>query len=176
MKINKFPKIKNLKQPFSDKFCACTRADITNDTDGGRKMKRIGLLIALSFIGVMLCYSEQKEFYREFRYRIIEEDPKDTLKMKTPPMFISNSYSIIHEYRKVNSNKGLGGGGWKRIEVYKANIQPTYYDVENLFKELPASWMENGYRASLMPTIDNRSFWWASDGTFHYYVAYRKIG
>jgi hypothetical protein len=159
---------------FLGEFYARARVAIAS-VNGGVGMKHIGLLIVLLFISAMFCYSEQKEFYREFRYRVVEEESPDTLKMKTPPMFITNSFSIIHEFRKVSSNKGLGGGGWKKMEVYKANIQPTYYDVENLFKQLPESWVEDGYRASLMPTVDNRRFWWEQDGSFHYYVAYRKI-
>jgi hypothetical protein len=147
---------------------------IITNISGGRKLKRIGLLMALSFVSVMLCYSEQNEFYREFRFRVIKENRTDTLNMKSPPMFIANSYSIVQEYRKVNLKKGLGGGGWKKAEVFKASIQPTYHDVENLFKGLPESWIDKGYRASIMLTSDNRSFWWDADGTFHYYVAYWK--
>jgi hypothetical protein len=123
----------------------------------------------------MLCYSEQDEFYREFRYRVIKGNTLDTSKMKNPPMFVANNYSVVQEYRKVNSRNGLGHGGWKESKVFKASIQPTYHDVINIFMELPESWKEDDYRASLVPTADNRSFWWDSDGTFHYYVAYKKI-
>jgi hypothetical protein len=159
---------------FLGGFYARARVAIAS-VNGDAGVKRIGLLIALLFISAMFCYSEQNEFYREFRYRVVEEDAPDVLRAKTPPMFSANSYSIMHEFRNVNSNKGLGGGGWKKKGVYKASIQPTYYDVENLFKQLPESWVEGGYRAFLMPTADNRLFWWGQDGSFHYYVGYRKI-
>jgi hypothetical protein len=143
---------------------------------GGKNVKRISLLIALLFSGIILCYSEQDEFYREFRYRIVKGNiVNDTLRTKTPPVFIANDYLVVQEYRKVNSKNGLGRGGWKEVEVLKAGIQPTYHDVVSIFMELPASWVEDGYRASLASTVDNRSFWWDPDGTFHYYVVYRKV-
>jgi hypothetical protein len=123
----------------------------------------------------MLCYSAQDEFYREFRYRVIKGNTLDTSKMKNPPMFVANSYSVVQEYRKVNSRNGVGRGGWKKSKVLKASIQPTYHDVINIFMGLPESWIEDGYRASLVPTADNRSFWWDTDGTFHYYVVYKII-
>jgi hypothetical protein len=137
-------------------------------------MRRVGLVAVLFFAGVVLCYSEENEFFREFRYRIVQETPKNAAKMKTPPMFRPKSYSIVLEYRKVNSNKGLGGGGWKKMNVFKASAQPTYRDVEHLFSKLPAAWTEDGYTASLMPTDDNRNYWWDADGSFHYYVRYIK--
>jgi hypothetical protein len=143
---------------------------------GGKNVKRISLLIALLFSGIILCYSEQDEFYREFRYRVVKGNTlDDTLRTKTPPVFIANNYLVVQEYRNVNSRNGLGRGGWKESKVLKASIQPTYHDVVNIFMELPESWVEDGYRASLVPTADNRSFWWDSDGTFHYYVVYKRI-
>ncbi|MDR2659668.1 MAG: hypothetical protein LBC27_06745 [Spirochaetaceae bacterium] len=173
-KFNSIKPITNLNI-FWTKFYMFMKTIITN-ADGGIKMKRMGFLIVISFISIMFCYSDEAEFYREFRYRVVMGNRQDTLNMKTPPVFTANSYSIIQEFRKVNPKNGLGSGGWKKAETFTANTQPTYYDVEILFRDSPKTWTEKGYRASLMPTIDNRHFWWDfSDGTFHYYVAYTKI-
>jgi hypothetical protein len=138
-------------------------------------MKKPLFVTGMAFILVTFGYSKDADFYKEFRFRIERAAEEQVIFENTPPASIPKDSLIILESRNVNYKNGLGRGGWKKVYTMKSSFRPTERDVENIFFKSPASWIEDQYRASLAPTADRRQYWWANDGTLHFYALYKKL-
>jgi hypothetical protein len=135
-------------------------------------MKHIGFFIMILSFFAMPAYPEGNEFYKEFRYRIEGAAEQSYNEEKTPPVKLFKSSSIILESRNVSARKSLGHGTWKKVSSI-AVFQATERHIERIFMNLPRSWVEDGYHVFLMPTVDNRRYWWETDGTLHFYALYK---
>jgi hypothetical protein len=137
-------------------------------------MKRIGFFILLLSCFAMSGYTDSHEFYKEFRYRIEPAGKQSLNNKKAPPVKLEKASLVILESREVNSNKGLGHGGWKKVSATSV-YQASERHIERIFINSPKAWVENGFHVSLKLTADNRWYWWESDGTLHFYTFYKEL-
>jgi hypothetical protein len=136
-------------------------------------MKSVVFFILILSCFAISSYPDTAEFYKEFRYRIEPAAKQQYNDNKTPPIKQEKASLIILESRNIPGGKTLGKGKWKKVSA-TAVYQASERHIERMFINLPKAWIENEYNVVLMPTADNRRYWWENDRTLHFYAVYRQ--